>query len=126
MRDYTETDATVASDSGAALEAGANEHDGKVLRDDAEYASPTRRAATDDSRGLVDDMLRQIAQKERRERQRGAKVNASFRQAVEGFLGDLLAARVAKAMQGGAGSIPGLPAKRTPGAPDRRPRMGLR
>jgi hypothetical protein len=50
MRDYTETDATVASNIGAALKADANEHDGKALRDEAEYASLTRRAATDNSR----------------------------------------------------------------------------
>jgi hypothetical protein len=102
MRDYTETDAGVASNSDAALEGDANARDGKALRDEAEYASLTRRAATDNSRGLVDDVLRQIAQTETRERQRGAKPNASFRQAVEGFLGDLLAA---KGRKGDAGWV---------------------
>jgi hypothetical protein len=70
-----------------------NSHDGKALRDEAEYASLTRRAATDNSRVLVDQVLRLITRTEPRERQRGAKANASFRQAVEGFLGDLLAAK---------------------------------
>jgi hypothetical protein len=60
-----------------ALEADANEHDGKPLRDEAEYASLTRRAATDNSRALVDEVLRLIAQTG--ERQRGVKTNAWFR-----------------------------------------------
>jgi hypothetical protein len=102
MRDYTETDAAVASNSGAALEAEVNGRDGKALREQAEYASLTRRAATDNSRALVDDVLRLIAQTETRERQRGPKANASLRQAVEGFLADLLAA---KGRKGDAGWV---------------------
>jgi hypothetical protein len=75
MRDYTETDATVASNSGAALEADANEHDGKVLRD-ADYASLTRRAATDSSKALVDAVLHLIGTAPRRHASRQS--NASL------------------------------------------------
>jgi hypothetical protein len=66
----------------------------QALRDDAEYASLARRAATDDSRSLVDEVLRLItvSEAETRKRQRGSRT-AAFRQVVEGFLGDLLAAR---------------------------------
>jgi hypothetical protein len=67
------------------------QHDGKALRDEAEYASLTRRAATDNGRALVDDVLRVISEAETRKRQRVSTADA-FRQAVEGFLGDLLAA----------------------------------
>jgi|SRR5215813_838786 len=60
---------------------------------DAEYASLTRHAATDNSRALVDEVLRLITatEAETRKRQRVSTADA-FRQAVEGFLGDLLAA----------------------------------
>jgi hypothetical protein len=63
----------------------------QALRD-ADYASLTRRAATDSSDALVDEVLRLIATVEARERQRGAKATAAFRQAVERFVGDLLVA----------------------------------
>src|SRR5215831_10922872 len=60
---------------------------------DAEYASLTRHATTGNSRALVDEVLRLIAasEAETRKRQRGSRADA-FKQAVEGFLGDLLAA----------------------------------
>ena len=68
-----------------------NSHDGETLRDDAEYASLTSRAVTDNSRALIDDVLRLITEAETRKRQRVSRAEA-FRQAVEGFLGDLLGA----------------------------------
>jgi hypothetical protein len=92
MRDHT--DDTVADYSGGPLESDGNSVTvarGEALRDDAEYASLTRRAATDDSRALVDDLLRMITEAETRKRQRVSRVDA-FKQAVGGFLGDLLAA----------------------------------
>jgi hypothetical protein len=102
MRDYTETDVTVASNSGAALENEGNSVPvarSEALRN-APYASLTRRAATDNSRALVDDVLRLIATVEARKRQRGAKAKAALRRAVEAFLGDLLVAP-AKAQHNG-------------------------
>jgi hypothetical protein len=63
---------------------------GKALRN-ADYASLTRHAATDDSRALVDDVLHMITEAETRKRQRVSRADA-FKQAVEGFLRDLLAA----------------------------------
>jgi hypothetical protein len=64
----------------------------RALRD-ADYASLTRRAATDHSRSLVDEVLHRITATEAgtRKRRRGSRAGA-FRQVVEGFLGDLLAA----------------------------------
>ena len=64
---------------------------GETLGDDAEYASLTRRAATDNSRALVNDVLRLITEAEPRKRKRGRRAD-TFRQANEGFVGDLLAA----------------------------------
>jgi hypothetical protein len=93
MRDHTND--TVAGNSGGALESDGNSVTvarGEALRDDAEYASLTRRAATDNSRALVDDVLRMITEAETRKRQRVSRAEA-FTHAVEGFLGDLLAAR---------------------------------
>ena len=58
---------------------------------DAEYASLTSRAVTDNGRALVDDVLRLITEAETRKRQRVSRAEA-FRQAVEGFIGDLLGA----------------------------------
>jgi hypothetical protein len=58
----------------------------------ASYASLTRRAATDNSHSLIDEVLRLIATVEARKRQRGAKAKAALRQAVERFIGDLLVA----------------------------------
>src|SRR5215470_18033633 len=58
---------------------------------DAEYASLTSYAATDNSRALIDDVLRLITEAEPRERQRVSRAEA-FRQSVEGFVGDLLGA----------------------------------
>jgi len=58
---------------------------------DAEYASLTSRAVTDNSRALVDHVLRLIIEAEARKRQRVSRAEA-FTQAVEGFLGDLLGA----------------------------------
>jgi hypothetical protein len=58
---------------------------------DAEYASLTSRAVTDNSRALVDDVLRLITEAETRKRRRVSRAEA-FRQAVEGFIGDLLGA----------------------------------
>src|SRR5215813_13779033 len=89
MRDYTETDDTVAGHNNEVLESDAR---AEALRN-ADYASLTRRAATDNSRALVDEVLRLITatEAEARKRQRVSTVDA-FRQAVEGFLGDLLAA----------------------------------
>jgi hypothetical protein len=63
----------------------------QALRD-ADYASLTRCAATDNSRALADEVLRLIATVETRKRQRGTKAKATLRQAVEGFVGDLLVA----------------------------------
>jgi hypothetical protein len=95
--DHTETDHIVAGNgvavvcdqdgSNVALESDAG---GEALRN-ADYASLTRRAVTDNSRALVDEMLRLIATVDPRERQRVSRA-AAFKQAVEGFLGDLLAA----------------------------------
>jgi hypothetical protein len=94
MRDDTETNDTVSGNSDAALESDGNGV--AVARSDslrnAHYASLTRRAATDDSHALVDELLRLIATVEARKRQRGAKVKAAFTLAVEGFVGDLLVA----------------------------------
>src|SRR5215813_9297958 len=64
---------------------------GEALRD-AGYASLTRRAVTDNSNALIDEVLRLIGPVEARERQRGTKAKAALRQGVEGFVGDLLAA----------------------------------
>jgi hypothetical protein len=61
-------------------------------RSEAEYAPLTRRAATDNSGALVDEVLHLITGTETRKRQRRSRTDA-FRQTVEGFLGDLLAAR---------------------------------
>jgi hypothetical protein len=60
----------------------------------ADYASLTRRAATDDSCALIDEVLRLITASEAgtRMRQRVSRADA-FKEAVEGFLGDLLAAK---------------------------------
>jgi hypothetical protein len=58
---------------------------------DAEYATLTSRAVTDNSGALVDDVLRLITEAEPRKRRRVSRAEA-FRQAVEGFLGDLLGA----------------------------------
>jgi hypothetical protein len=66
----------------------------QALRD-AYYASLTRRAATENSRGLVDEVLRRITAAEagtRKRQRRGSRIVA-FKHVVEGFLGDLLAAR---------------------------------
>jgi hypothetical protein len=92
MRDHTGD--TVADNSGGPLESDGNNvavARGAALRDDADYASLARRAATDNSRALVDDVLRMITEAETRKRQRVSRADA-FKQAVEGFLGDLLAA----------------------------------
>ena len=62
-----------------------------ALHDDAEYASLTRRAASDNSNALVTEMVRLITEAEARKRQRVSRADA-FSQTVEGFLGDLLAA----------------------------------
>jgi hypothetical protein len=67
---------------------------GKALRD-AEYASLTRRAVTDNSRALIDDVHRQVVdyevQHRPRKRRRIGKARA-FVHALEGFVGDLLEA----------------------------------
>src|SRR5258707_2174536 len=67
---------------------------GKALRE-AEYASLTRRAVTDNSRALIDDVRRQIMDYEvqhgLRKRKRIGKARA-FIHALEGFVGDLLEA----------------------------------
>jgi hypothetical protein len=65
----------------------------QALRD-ADHASLTRRAATDNSRALVDEVLHRITATEAgtRKRQRGSRAGA-LRMAVERFLGDLLVAR---------------------------------
>jgi hypothetical protein len=67
---------------------------GKALRD-AEYASLTRRAVTDNSRALIDDVHRQVVdyevQHRLRKRRRIGKARAFIR-ALEGFVGDLLEA----------------------------------
>jgi hypothetical protein len=73
---------------------------GEALRD-ANYASLTRRAATDNSHSLIDEVLRLIGAAEARERQRGTKAKEALRQAVEGFVGDLLMA-LAKAQHNGS------------------------
>jgi hypothetical protein len=79
MLDQTGTDDSVAVARGEALR-------------DADYASLTRRAATDNSNALIDEVFRLIGTVEARERQRGTKAKAALRQAVEGFVGDLLVA----------------------------------
>jgi hypothetical protein len=79
MLDHTGTDDAVAAARGEALR-------------DANYASLNRRAASDNSHALVDEVLRLIGAVEARERQRGTKAKAALRQAVEGFVGDLLVA----------------------------------
>jgi len=58
---------------------------------DAEYASLTSRAVTDNSRALIEDVLRLITEGEPRKRRRVSRAEA-FRQAVGGFIGDLLGA----------------------------------
>src|SRR5258705_10139091 len=58
---------------------------------DAEYASLTSRAVTDNSRALVDEVLRLITEAETRKRRRVSRAEA-LRLAVEGFVGDLLGA----------------------------------
>src|SRR5215467_10208277 len=96
MRDHTEADATVAGNTGAALEI--DDNGVAVARAEAlgnaDYASLTRRAATDNSRALVDEVLRLITltEAETHKRQRSVSRADAFRQAVEGFVGDLLAA----------------------------------
>ena len=77
----------------------------QALRD-ADYASLTRRAATDNSRALVDEVLRLIATVEARKRQRLGPRAAAFRQAVERFVGDLLVA-LAKAQHSNAVTVAG-------------------
>ena len=76
---------------------------GKALRD-AEYASLTRRAVTDNSRALIDDVHRQIVEYEvqhgLRKRRRVGKARA-FIHALEGFVGDLLEAAAHKERAGG-------------------------
>lgn len=62
MLDHTDQDDTHGNDADARA---------KALRD-AEYASLTRRAATDNSRALVDEVRRLIASVEVRERERTA------------------------------------------------------
>jgi hypothetical protein len=81
MVDHTETEDAVAVARGEALR-------------DADQASLTRRAGTNNSRALVDEVLRLIAATEAgtRKRKRVSRVGA-FKQVVEGFLGDLLAAK---------------------------------
>jgi hypothetical protein len=66
---------------------------GEALRD-ADQASLTRRAVTDNSRALVAEVLRLIAATEAgtRKRKRVRRAGA-FKLVVEGFLGDLLAAK---------------------------------
>ncbi len=61
---------------------------------DADQASLTRRAVTDNSRALVDEVLRLLAATEAgtRKRKRVSRAGA-FKHVVEGFLGDLLAAK---------------------------------
>src|SRR5262252_5108656 len=81
MLDHTDQDTTHEGEADARA---------KALRD-ADYASLTRRAATDNSRALVDEVLRLITEAETRKRQRVSKAGA-FRQAVERFVGDLLVA----------------------------------
>jgi hypothetical protein len=108
MRDYTETDDAAAGNSGTALESEGNSvatARAEALRN-ADYASLARRAATDNSRALVNEMLRLIATAETRKRQRGAKAEAAIRLAVERFVGDLLVA-LAKAQHNehGAGWV---------------------
>jgi hypothetical protein len=94
QRDHTETEDAVAGSS-VAVSCDQDDSDQGDARAEAlhnaDYASLTRRAATDDSRALVDDVLRMITEAETRKRQRVSRADA-FKQAVEGFLGDLLAA----------------------------------
>src|SRR5260221_3406914 len=78
MLDHSETDDTVAAS-------------GEALRN-AEYASLTRRAATDNSRALVNEVVRLISETETRKRHRVSRADA-FKHAVESFLADLLAAK---------------------------------
>jgi hypothetical protein len=77
----------------------------QALRD-AGYASLTRRAATDSSHALVDEVLRLIATVEARKRQRLGPRAAAFRQAVERFVGDLLVA-LAKAQHSNTVTVAG-------------------
>jgi hypothetical protein len=60
----------------------------RALRD-AEYASLTCRAETENAHAFVDDVFRQVIETETRKRRRVNKVEA-FRQAAAGFLADLL------------------------------------
>jgi hypothetical protein len=94
QRDHNETEDTLPGSSFAVSceQDDRNQGDARAeaLRN-AEYASLTRRAATDDSRALVADVVRMVIEAETRKRQRVGKADA-FKQAVEGFLGDLLAA----------------------------------
>ena len=77
----------------------------QALRD-ADYSSLTRRAVTDNSNALVDEVLRLIATVEARKRQRLGPRAAAFRQAVERFVGDLLVA-LAKAQHSNAVTVAG-------------------
>jgi hypothetical protein len=81
MLDHTDQDNAHGSEADAR---------GEALRK-ATYASLTRRAATDNSRALVGEVLRRIRAVEARERERVGKLDA-FKQAIAAFLGDLLAA----------------------------------
>jgi hypothetical protein len=81
MLDHTGTDDAVAVTRGEAVR-------------DADYAALARRAATDNSRALLDEVLRRITATEagtRKRQRRGSRADA-FRQVVESFLGDLLVA----------------------------------
>jgi hypothetical protein len=94
MRDDTKTNNTVSGNSCAALESNGNGvavARSAALRG-AYYASLTRRAVTDNSNALIDDVLHLIGTAEARERQRGTKAKTALRQAAEGFVGDLLVA----------------------------------
>jgi hypothetical protein len=77
----------------------------QALRD-ADYSSLTRRAVTDNSNALVDEVLRLIATVEARKRQRLGPRAAAFRQAVERFVGDLLVA-LAKAQHSNTVTVAG-------------------
>lgn len=83
MLDHTETDGTVATRA-----------DAKALRN-AQYASLTSRAVTDNSHALIDDLYQRVTDYEiqhgLRKRKRVGKQRA-FSHALEGFLGDLLEA----------------------------------
>jgi hypothetical protein len=75
-----------------AAQGGADEDKGRTLRD-AEYASLTRRAATENSHALIENVHRKIvdheAQQGTRKRKRVGKTMA-FVRALEGVIGDLL------------------------------------